>query len=114
MKIVITTKENNMKSVVPNDLQHANYLLIINTDTKGNFKFIPNMYSKSISGAEIFCSQYLIRQEVEMFICGYYNDQARDLLVLAGIKTVEMPNVEIKNIINNINNIKENSYEPSS
>lgn len=52
--------------------------------------------------AEIFCSQFLIGQEIELFICGEYNTQAKDLLMLAGIETIEKPNVKIKEVINSI------------
>ncbi len=114
MKIAVTTKIDNINSKIPNEFQNANYLLIINTDNEKEYKFIPNMYRRSISGAEIFCSQFLISQEIEIFICGKCNDQARDLLIFAGIKTFEMPNVEIKEVMSNINKIKESSYESSS
>lgn len=99
MKIAIATEKDNLQSIVASDIQHTNYFLFLQTDDIEHYKFIPNMYSKTISGAEIFCSQFLIRQEIEKFICGKYNDQAKHLLVLAGIQTIEKPNVKIKEII---------------
>lgn len=114
MKIAITTKEDNMDSLIPMDLQHANYLLIVNTGPEENFKFIPNMYNRSISGDEIFCSQFLIKQEIELLICGKYSCSAKDLLILAGIKTIEMPNTEIRKALNNIYEIKESNDESTS
>ncbi len=114
MKIAITTMEDNINSTISPDLLHANYLLIINTDVKDQYQFIPNMYNRSISGAEIFCSQFLIRKEIEIFICGKYDIQARDLLALAGIETIEMPNANISKVINKYKNEIINKKEASN
>lgn len=112
MKVAITAQENNMQSVIPLDMQHTNYILIVNTENAEQYKFIPNMYNKSISGAEIFCSQFLIRQEVELFICGKYDSQAKDLLIIAGIKIEEKPGKKLDEIIGHIlKQKKENNYE---
>jgi len=114
MKIAITTELDNINSIIPNEFQNANYLLFMNTDNKKEYKFIPNMYCRSISGAEIFCSNFLINKEVELFICGSYNDQARQLLTLAGTKVFNMPNISIQEALNIIINTEEDSYESSS
>ena len=102
MKIAITTLENNLHSLVPSDLYHTNYFLMLNTDDLNNYKFIPNMYNKTISGAEIFCSQFLIKQGVEAIICGKNEEQAAQMFVLAGIKIKEIPGARVDEIINQI------------
>ena len=102
MKIAITTLENNLQSLVPSDLQHTNYFLLVNTDDLNNYQFIPNMYNKTISGAEIFCSQFLIKQGVDAIVCGKNEDQAAQMFILAGIKIEEMPGARVNEIINQI------------
>ena len=118
MKIAITTEENNLQSLVPFDLQHTNYFLLLETDDIEHFKFIPNMYSKTISGAEIFCSQFLIKQGIEAVICGKKNSQVAQMFLLAGIRIFEMPNTSIieaiKKLKNEVINTKEVSNESSN
>ena len=100
MKIAITATNNSLNSKIPDDFKSADYFLIINTDNAYEYVFIPNMYNRSISGAEIFCSNFLIKHEIELFICGKYNQQAKKLLTLAGTKVFHMPNTGIKELFN--------------
>ncbi len=101
MKIAITTDQDNFQSLVALDIEHTNYFLIVD---KEQYNFIPNMYNKTISGAEIFCSQFLIQQGVEKFICGDYNTQAAQILLLAGIKIEYKSGKQVNEIINLITN----------
>jgi len=101
MKIAITTDQDNFQSLVALDIEHTNYFLIIN---KEQYSFIPNMYNKTINGAEIFCSQFLIQQGVEKLICGNYSTQAAQILLLAGIKMEHKPGKQVSEILNHIKN----------
>lgn len=112
MKIAITSEKDNLQSSVASDIKHTDYFLVFNTEDQEIYKFIPNMYNKSISGAEIFCSQFLIEQGIDLLICGKYDYQASKLLILAGIKIDEKPGVKLNEIINHIiKHKKENNYE---
>jgi len=102
MKIAITTFENNSHSLVPSDLHHTNYFLLLNTDDLNQYKFIPNMYNKTISGSKIFCSQFLIKQGVDAIICGKNDEQTAQMFILAGIKIEEMPGARVDEIIKQI------------
>ncbi len=100
MKIAITTDQDNFQSLVAIDIEHTNYFLIIDTKNREQFNFIPNMYNKTISGAEIFCSQFLIQQGVEKLICGNYSSQAAQILLLAGITIEHKSGEQVSEIIN--------------
>ena len=104
MKIAITTDQDNFQSLVALDIEQTNYFLIIDTANKEQYNFIPNMYNKTISGAEIFCSQFLIQQGVKKLFCGNYNTQAAQILLLAGIKIEHKSGTQVSEIINLITN----------
>ena len=104
MKIAITTEKDNLQSIVASDIQHTNYFLVIDTEGKEQYSFIPNKYGKTISGAEIFCSQFLIQQGIEKLICGDYSTQAAQLLFLAGIEIEQKSGKKVNEIINLITN----------
>ena len=104
MKIAITTDQDNFQSLVAIDIEHTNYFLIIDTTNREQYNFIPNMYNKTISGAEIFCSQFLIQQGVEKLICGNYSTQAAQILLLAGIKIEYKSGEQVSEILNHIKN----------
>ena len=104
MKIAITTDQDNFQSLVALDIENTNYFLIIDTVNMEQYNFIPNMYNKTISGAEIFCSQFLIQQGVEKLICGDYNTQATQILLLAGIEIEHKSGSQVNEIINLITN----------
>ncbi|MFC1527472.1 NifB/NifX family molybdenum-iron cluster-binding protein [Candidatus Neomarinimicrobiota bacterium] len=111
MKIAITALENNLQSLIPSDLQHTNYFLLVNTADLNHYQFIPNMYNKTISGAEIFCSQFLIKQGVNAIICGKNEDQSAQMLMLAGIKIVEMPGARVDEIIKQLTSIVHSIFD---
>ncbi len=104
MKIAIATEKDNLQSIVASDIQHTNYFLVIDTEDKEQYSFIPNKYGETISGAEIFCSQFLIQQGIEKLICGEYNTQATQLLFLAGIKIEQKSGKKVNEIFNLITN----------
>ena len=104
MKIAITTDKDNLQSLVALDIEHTNYFLIIDTVNKEQYNFIPNMYNKTISGAEVFCSQFLIQQGIEKLICGNYSTQAAQILLLAGIKIEYKSGSQVSELINLITN----------
>ena len=104
MKIAIATDKDNLQSIVAFNLQHANYFLVIDTEKKEQYSFITNKYGKTISGAEIFCSQFLIQQGIEKLICGEYSTQAAQLLFLAGIKIEQKSGRKVNEIFNLITN----------
>ena len=106
MKIAITTDQDNFQSLVALDIEQTNYFLIIDTANMEQYNFIPNMYNKTISGAEIFCSQFLIQQGVEKLICGNYNTQAAQILLLAGITIENKSGEQVNKIIKLITNEK--------
>lgn len=114
MKIAITTNSNNLNSIIPEDFKDSNYFLLINTDKDKEYTFVQNMYNRSMSGAEIFCSNFLIKQEIELFICGEYNDQAGELLSLAGIKIKHMPNTNVRETISYIEKENKDNHEFST
>ena len=105
MKIAITTEKESFNSLVALDIKHTNYFLIVDTINKEQYNFIPNMYNKEISGAEIFCSQFLIEQGIDLLICGEYDYQASQLLILAGIKIEEKSGMKLNDIISYIYNL---------
>lgn len=112
MKIAIAAEINSLQSSVASDLKNTNYFLFINTEDNKIYKFIQNMYNKSISGAEIFCSQFLIEQGINLLICGKIDSQTTQLLMLAGIKIDEKPGAKLNEIVNNMKTqYKENDYE---
>ncbi len=99
MKIAVTAEKDSLQSLVASDIKHTAFFLIFNTEDQTNYRFIKNLYNRTISGAEIFCSQFLIEQGIDLLICGEFNNNSDQMLMLAGIKIEKKPGIKLTNII---------------
>jgi len=85
MKIVITSKNDNLESEIDPRFGRCNYFLIIDTE-KMNFESISNQSAMASGGAGIQAAQTVAKTGTEILITGNIGPNAFQTLNAAGIK----------------------------
>ena len=99
MKIVITSKGDNLESEMDPRFGRCGYFIITDSEDIQNFKAVLNNAAQSSGGAGVKAAQIVIDEDVKAVISGNYGPKAFDSLSAGDVKLYTVKATTVKDAI---------------